>query len=147
MTGPAAGGTYILFVELFSPTTIEIGKLGRLTFDDGSYAYVGSAFGPGGLESRLSRYEAGPKRVHWHIDYLLEHSEFRHALINTSHERLECVWARWMGDRGLRRVPGFGSSDCQCSSHLFFVGNDDRVEEIIHAAGCELQATISTGGR
>ncbi len=142
MTAPAPGGTYILLVEISSPAAIEIGRLGRLSFDSGIYAYVGSAFGPGGLESRLRRYTAGPRRNHWHIDYLLDRSEVRTALVSNSQERLECVWAQWMRDRGLILVPGFGSSDCRCKSHLFFVGGNARAEEIIRTAGCELKAIL-----
>ena len=147
MTAPAAGGTYILLLELSKPATIEVGRLGRLSFDKGIYAYVGSAFGPGGLAARLQRYTAGPRRTHWHIDYLLEHSEVRTTLVSTSQERLECVWAQWLRDRGLVLIPGFGSSDCRCQSHLFFVGDNARVEEIIQAAGCELKAADANGDR
>ena len=147
MTIPATGGTYILPVELSSPATIEVGGLGRLSFDAGIYAYVGSAFGPGGLAARLRRYADGPQRVHWHIDYLLEHSEVRNALVSTSQNRLECVWAQWMRSRVPDFVPGFGSSDCRCMSHLSYLGNVEEAEDIICAAGCELKATTSIEGR
>jgi Uri superfamily endonuclease len=141
------GGTYVLLVDLPSTATIEIGRLGSFSFDAGAYAYVGSAFGPGGLAARLQRYRAGPLRKHWHIDYLLEHAEVRKALVSTSQERLECIWAQWMRKRGLSRIAGFGSSDCGCSSHLFFIGNNAEVEQIIRAAGCELKTSFSTGDR
>lgn len=147
MNPPSTSGTYILFVALSSPATVEVGRLGRLSFDAGIYAYVGSAFGPGGLAARLRRYQAGPVRKHWHIDYLLEYSEVRNALVSTSQNRLECVWAQWMRGRGLDFVPGFGSSDCRCMSHLTYLGNVEEVEEIIRAAGCELKAIDANGGR
>jgi Uri superfamily endonuclease len=147
MKPPSTSGTYILLVELSAPASIEVGSLGLLSFDAGIYAYVGSAFGPGGLAARLRRYEASPKRIHWHIDYLLEHSEVRTALVSTSQERLECVWALWMRDRRLGLIAGFGSSDCGCSSHLFFVGDDDGAEEMIREAGFELKAIDGYGGR
>jgi len=30
---------------------------------------------------------------------------------------------------------------------LFFVGNNEKVEDIVHAAGCELKANITIGGQ
>lgn len=146
MTAPATGGTYILLVELSVPTTIEVGKLGKPAFDAGIYAYIGSALGPGGLASRLRRYEGRPTRTHWHIDYLLAAAEIIGALYRTDEGRHECAWASWVGNRAQNSVPGFGSSDCRCTSHLFFLGDNAGVEEIIRSAGCELKASFSIGG-
>jgi Uri superfamily endonuclease len=149
---PVANGTYILLAELGSPATIEIGKIGSFLFAAGTYAYVGSAFGPGGLAARLGRYASGARRKHWHIDFLLDQGEVVGALVRTDEHRRECAWANWTANRGLRKVPNFGSSDCRCKSHLFFVGNDEKAEEMVRAAGCELKATYLdrrnlTGGR
>jgi Uri superfamily endonuclease len=135
------GGTYILLVELPSPISIEVGRLGAISFDAGVYAYVGSALGPGGLAARLGRYAAGPTGKHWHIDYLLEHAEVRGALVNTNGARLECSWSAWVEARTQTATAGFGSSDCHCTSHLYFVGDNEEGEEIIRAAGCELKAS------
>jgi Uri superfamily endonuclease len=143
MTASAAGGTYILLIELASPSVIEIGKLGDLTFDAGCYAYVGSAHGPGGLAARLGRYLTGRDRRHWHIDHLLGRAKVFGALFRADRDRRECTWARWLGKRAQGWIPRFGSSDCRCPSHLFFVGNNERMEEMIRAAGCELKATPS----
>jgi Uri superfamily endonuclease len=149
---PAANGTYILLAELGSRATIEIGKIGSLSFAAGTYAYVGSAFGPGGLAARLGRYASVARRKHWHIDFLLDQGEVVGALVRTDKRRRECAWANWTANRALRNVPNFGSSDCRCKSHLFFVGNDEKAEEMVRAAGCELKATYLdrqnlTGGR
>ena len=142
-----SGGTYILLVELPTRTAIDVGKLGRLDFEAGFYAYVGSARGPGGLSARLGRYFAGPEHKHWHIDYLLEYAKAPGALRRVERRRLECEWARWLRARGHVHVSRFGTSDCRCSSHLFFVGDAEKVEEMVHDAGCELKATFSIGGR
>lgn len=139
---PASGGTYILLVELASPAAIGVGRLGSIPFDAGVYAYVGSAFGPGGLAARLHRYIGGPRKTHWHIDHLLEPAEVIGALHRADIERRECNWARWVGERAKARVPGFGSSDCRCESHLFFVGDAKRAEDLVAAAGCELKAVF-----
>lgn len=146
MTPTEAGGTYILLLELPTRIAIDVGKLGRLDLEEGVYAYVGSAHGPGGLSARLGRYFAGPKRQHWHIDFLLEHAEVAGALFRVENRRLECDWARWLEARLGSFIRGFGSSDCRCSSHLFFVGGAREAEEMIRAAGCELKATHLSEG-
>jgi Uri superfamily endonuclease len=139
---PASGGTYILLVELASPIAIAVGRLGPIPFDAGVYAYVGSAFGPGGLAARLHRYIVGPRKIHWHIDHLLGRAEVIGALHRADLERRECNWARWVGNRAKAHAPGFGSSDCRCESHLFFIGDTEKSEDLVAAAGCELKAIV-----
>lgn len=74
-TPPA--GTYVLLLSLARPSTLEVGALGTHRLPAGGYAYVGSAFGPGGL-GRVDRHRevaAGERSVrHWHVDYLLGQS-------------------------------------------------------------------------
>jgi Uri superfamily endonuclease len=132
----------VLLVTLSSPTLIEVGRLGSISFDAGIYAYVGSAFGPGGLAARLGRYIAGPVRKHWHIDHLLEHGEVAGALVSTNTSRLECTWATWLGTRCSGHTRGFGASDCSCHSHLFFIHSQKQLKEIIRAIGCDLQVDL-----
>jgi Uri superfamily endonuclease len=141
---PASGGTYILLVELASPVVIVVGKIGSIPFEMGVYAYVGSAFGPGGLAARLHRYIVGPRKIHWHIDHLLERAEVIGTLHKADPERRECHWARWIGSRAKTRVRGFGSSDCRCESHLFLVGAAKSSEDLVAAAGCDLKATYTS---
>jgi sugar fermentation stimulation protein A len=140
MTAPDSGGAYILFVKLSCGASLEVGRLGNLDFEAGNYAYVGSAQGPGGLAARLGRYLTGPVRKHWHIDYLLEHAKVTGTLFRADDRRRECSWAKWIGNRAKGLVSRFGSSDCHCSSHLFLIGSDEKVEEMILLAGCELKA-------
>jgi Uri superfamily endonuclease len=142
MTRPATGGTYILLVELDSPATVTIGRLGQIPFVEGVYAYVGSALGPGGLGARIGRYTCGPKNKHWHIDFLLEHGETLGVLTRQGVRRRECDWSSWIGARALDCVSGFGSSDCRCEGHLYFVGDRNKKEDFVTAAGCELKATM-----
>jgi len=144
---PSTSGTYILIINVPSPVDTTVGKLGKIAFPSGSYAYVGSALGPGGLAARLGRYNVGPNRKHWHINYLLDHAELVGVLFRSDDRRRECAWAGWVMERTPCFVLGFGSSDCRCESHLFFVGDDEKVEEISRAAGCELKASITIGGR
>ncbi|NNG01060.1 MAG: GIY-YIG nuclease family protein [Desulfobacteraceae bacterium] len=126
-----ATGTYALILRLPRKTVITIGKLGKIGFSGGWYAYVGSAFGPGGLRARISRHYRREKTLHWHIDYLREKSEVTEAWITTDDQRLEHRWAGILAAGPFSGTPvrKFGSSDCRCISHLFYYckrlpGND-----------------------
>ena len=143
---PAAAGTYLLVADCPAPIKIPIGRLGPVEFDSGVYAYVGSAHGPGGLAARLGRHIAGSKRKHWHIDYLLAHTTIIGTLFRVGAERHECSWADWAQKNFGGSIAGFGSSDCACKSHLFFVATIQRLEEILDAAGCELKAETHLEG-
>ena len=66
-------GIYHLIIYLPSDTSIEVGKLGRYYFQTGYYVYTGSAMR--GLDQRIARHLRSEKRLHWHIDYLLQHGQ------------------------------------------------------------------------
>jgi len=112
-----ASGSYVLLIDLEKTQNISVGALGELRFDQGSYAYVGSALN--GVESRVRYHLRKGKRPHWHIDYLLERARIESVLICRSIDRLECRIARELGAEATP-VNGFGCSDCHCVSHLFF---------------------------
>jgi Uri superfamily endonuclease len=124
-------GTYALVLRLEHSEEITVGKLGTFAFPTGYYLYVGSALGPGGLEARLARHRRRDKKLHWHIDYLLEHAQLVEVWSATSTDRLECLWAQ--AARQLPGaeipVPGFGSSDCRCPSHLIYLARKPACEE------------------
>lgn len=134
-------GTYVLAIELTDAVDITVGSLGEVHFDPGGYAYVGSAFGPGGF-TRLERHRAvasGDHDVrHWHIDYLLAVEAATLSDIYRIPERdRECVLARQLGER---MVADFGASDCECSSHLASYSTvrslqQSAVQEIEHYTG------------
>jgi len=48
---------------------IKVGALGEKCFDEGYYAYIGSALS--GLKGRINHHLKTGKKLHWHIDYLL----------------------------------------------------------------------------
>jgi len=110
-------GGYILLIELPEERDIRVGKLGLLNFPSGFYAYTGSALN--GLESRVARHLKRKKKLHWHIDYLLEEASTREVAFSQGKERAECIFAQTLS-REFSSVPGFGSSDCKCSSHLYY---------------------------
>ena len=111
-------GAYLVVVRLDRRLDLELS--GRsCSLDAGSYAYCGSARGPGGLAARLARHLRLEKKAHWHIDRL------------TAAGRIVAVYARPGGSECalfevLQRLPntrtplpGFGSSDCRrCPAHL-----------------------------
>jgi len=132
------GAGYVLVVALDSPVTIQVGKLGRFFFRSGCYLYFGSA--RRGLEARLARHFRKEKKLHWHIDYLLQHATPLEAWQASSEERLECLWAKAaLGAPGAQVVaPGFGSSDCRCPAHLVRFGYRPELEVFRKLlGGCE----------
>jgi Uri superfamily endonuclease len=110
------GGSYVLIINVKDRRVIEVGALGEIAFEAGAYAYVGSAMG--GLDARIDRHLRDDKRLHWHIDYLLQHAEVVDVVRVESEDRLECRIAAALAER-LDVVDGFGCSDCACEGHLF----------------------------
>jgi len=116
-------------MHLSEAQTIAVGSLGPSLFPRGYYAYVGSALG--GFRSRLDRHLRTNKKVHWHIDYLLQHASLDAIVICEAKQRIECTIAQTLA-RQFQSVPRFGTSDCHCRSHLFFA-TDDMVLSVITA--------------
>lgn len=115
-------GTYVLCLYLRKGTRLKIGRLGCFDFKRGYYAYVGSAFGPGGLAARLNHHRTVAKRPHWHIDYLRREAHLKEIWMHTGPERKEHDWAAKLHAMEAAQTPvkGFGASDCKCSTHLFY---------------------------
>lgn len=109
-------GSYILFLRLPRDKWITVGRLGRIAFPAGLYAYVGSALG--GWEARVNRHLSGGGKTLWHIDYLRTEAMVEGVVVFESPERLECPINRAIAKFSLDVAPGFGSSDCNCLSHL-----------------------------
>jgi len=129
-------GSYILLFELNTKKNISVGKLGYVSFPKASYAYVGSAMN--GLRARLARHLRGEKKLHWHIDYLLKEAKVEEIILCQGEERVECCLAQALAGK-FQYVPGFGSSDCKCQSHLYFASERDtlkaRVAEAVRQVG------------
>lgn len=115
-------GCYMLLLELTEQREISVGSLGRISFPAGFYIYVGSA--RKGLEKRISRHLRKRKRFQWHIDYLRDQAEKVKALPVRTSISMECELAERIGKISDNPVRGFGCSDCQCQSHLFFMEED-----------------------
>lgn len=123
-------GSYVLLIQLPEAQTITIGSLKDVYFPHGYYAYVGSAMS--GFKSRLSHHLKGNKRPHWHIDYLLSKASISGIILCKTEERVECTVAQALSCQ-LDSIHGFGASDCQCSSHLFFASNGKKMKSTIMA--------------
>ncbi len=115
-------GTYALVLLPRRTETIRIGRLGELQLQAGFYVYVGSALGPGGVRARLHHHLHPSERPHWHIDYLKAHVEVEELWYCHARHTWEHQWARNLGTQPRASIPlaGFGSSDCNCESHLYY---------------------------
>ncbi|OCL26941.1 hypothetical protein U472_05490 [Orenia metallireducens] len=115
-------GTYILILEAKENKRVKVGKLGYFNILKGYYAYVGSAFGSGGVHSRVRRHNKKYKKLYWHIDYLRKVTELIEIWYTYGRERYEHKWAQVLESLEDSYVlfTGFGSSDCDCQAHLFY---------------------------
>jgi len=115
-------GTYLLYLRISEPITIRIPKQ-EITIDKGYYLYVGSAFGAGGLTSRIHRHLRRKKKNHWHIDQITmsKHCSM-HGIAAFLNEKIECQIAQKLTvfDK-IYCINNVGNSDCKnnCLSHLF----------------------------
>jgi len=115
-------GSYLILYHLPKKRFMEIGGLGKVTFKQGYYIYVGSSMKS--LTKRVERHRRSRKKVHWHIDYFRGLAEFQAALPVRSEDDLECELASAMTKLSEWSIPGFGCSDCSCPSHLFGFSTD-----------------------
>ncbi len=125
-------GTYALILSFKTDPNIQIGKLGRFKFPKGHYVYVGSAFGPGGLNARLTHHLNFAVKPHWHIDYFKEKAIITNIRIDETGKKLEHKWASILKKRKDNFIPvkKFGASDCKCTSHLFHFKEPPEIKEI-----------------
>ncbi len=121
---PEDKGTYILIVVVTQMRRLQIGSLGKFDIIPGFYAYVGSAFGAGGVRARISHHVASTAEPHWHIDYLLQVARPLEVWFATAGRKLEHHWAEFLeaAPRFRAPIPRFGASDYHRSrlSHLFY---------------------------
>ena len=137
-------GTYALVLRSRADTSVQIGRCGTLLIQPGFYVYVGSALGPGGLRARLTHHLRQPARLHWHIDHLRRRATVVAAWYRFGRARREHTWAKLLRDTTGSSIPlpGFGSSDCKCPSHLFYFST----LPILHLRGAELLDTADLIG-
>ncbi|UIO98809.1 GIY-YIG nuclease family protein [Halobaculum sp. CBA1158] len=136
-------GTYTLLFAVPESIEVRVGALGTREFPAGGYAYTGSALGSGGF-SRIDRHRrvaAGEHDVrHWHVDYLGGHPGVSLAGVERVGDGVdaECRIARTLS---AGPIDGFGSSDCDCQSHLARYGSPDAARAAVADAYAALGGT------
>jgi Uri superfamily endonuclease len=104
-------GLYVLLIELIEGY-YRVGKIYSGPIPGGSYIYIGSAWGPGGLGARLLRHLRKTKKKHWHIDWITSDpkSSIR-AIYLLPGIRGEANLFKQASQIGVCVITGFGSSD------------------------------------
>ncbi|MGQ9625005.1 MAG: GIY-YIG nuclease family protein [Candidatus Bathycorpusculaceae bacterium] len=123
-------GIYVLIISIKERVAVNIGALGKINFEKGFYAYVGSA--QANLEKRIKRHFRRNKRKFWHIDYLLcnNAAKIEKIFYKKAEKAEECKIAKEIGKKGVA-LKGFGSSDCKCESHLFKIDDYQFLREFM----------------
>jgi Uri superfamily endonuclease len=113
-------GIYALALKIDAPCTLRIGRLGRFTFQAGTYHYCGSTRGPGGVVALAYRHlqNGRTKRRHWHVGWLRQVAKPVCVIWTHTRRADECEWAQVLSSQGSREPEGFGASDCGCKGHL-----------------------------
>jgi Uri superfamily endonuclease len=127
-------GIYVLLISIAKNISVSVGALGDKSFQEGLYAYVGSA--QNNLEKRVERHLRRVKRKFWHIDYLLSNrqTEILRVFYRRAGRLEECRIAEKLGEVATP-IGGFGSSDCKCKSHLFRIEAHDCSSEFMREIG------------
>jgi Uri superfamily endonuclease len=140
-------GTYLLLLACERVVRLPIGRLGVMTTRPGYYLYVGSAFGPGGIRARIGHHAKTAAHPHWHLDYLRTQADLVDAwcVFDAHHEH---EWARLlMKDKdSALALKGFGSSDCGCLAHLFYLERKPGIEKLETLFACDLTRVELAGG-
>jgi Uri superfamily endonuclease len=113
-------GTYALVIITETKISLRAGGLGTHRLPPGYYVYVGSALN--GLSGRLKRHLRLEKKLHWHVDYLLQEAAVAQIWYTLGQDKLECRWNEIMMNLpgATSSIRGFGASDCPCFSHLTY---------------------------
>lgn len=137
---PSSPGVYVLCMRAYRQREIVIGKRGSIHVNEKEiFVYVGSAMN--GLRSRVGRHLSFQgKKIHWHIDYLLQFLEIFQIFFATSVLRKECQLSMQINQQStfFKAIDGIGNSDCRsCPSHLYrFLENDnpETLDAVMRAA-------------
>jgi len=111
------GGSYLLELDLYAASEIQVGALGLISFPEGRYWYCGNA--RTNMAARLRRHCAIEKKLHWHIDYLRPHCDLRSIYCTVAADE-QALALKLLSYPGMKCIPGFGSSDSPLPSHLIY---------------------------
>ncbi|CAB50327.1 GIY-YIG nuclease family protein [Pyrococcus abyssi] len=137
-------GSYFLVLYLPIDSVVRT-KSKEFHLSRGYYVYVGSAMNS--LEKRVERHFSKKKKLHWHIDYLLEKAIPLRAYLIPSDERLEEELSVEVSKYG-EAIDGFGASDLKVRSNLYRFENapDDLLKRILKERKLEYKVISSAGG-
>ncbi|WP_323736776.1 GIY-YIG nuclease family protein [Methanosphaera sp. ISO3-F5] len=127
-------GNYCVIIELYDDCNIKVGARGLISFSKGFYVYVGSALNC--LSKRIERHISKDKKKHWHVDYLLlnKNVEVKEVIYTYCSEKIECRIANEILSDSVDYIDGFGCSDCDCVSHLYYFNTfQDALESSIQS--------------
>ena len=119
---PASPGSYLIIGRLDNEILLNSGRFSGHELLRGYYVYSGSAFGPGGLFSRISRHLNPDTKRFWHFDHLKANLCFIEVLFSAISNSQECDFIKVV-----QTIEGisfplklFGASDCRqkCPAHL-----------------------------
>jgi Uri superfamily endonuclease len=119
---PADPGSYILVGWVDDDFLLASGPFSGQRISSGNYLYSGSAYGPGGLRSRINRHLNPDTKKFWHFDHLKNDLSIEEIWYSTSPKNQECGFIKVILEIDEISFPilGFGSSDCheRCPAHL-----------------------------
>ena len=129
-------GIYVLIIKVGKDTEVNVGALCRIAFTTGLYAYIGSS--QTNLEQRIRRHLRKEKKKFWHIDYLLDNDATKiiKVFVKKANKLEECKIAKTICKKS-KPISGFGSSDCNCESHLFHIKEYRFLQEIMQVLPSE----------
>ena len=72
------------------------------------------------LKNRIGRHlkNENEKKLHWHIDYILKYGNIKEIFI--TNDAVECEVSKDLREK-FEFISGFGCSDCNCESHLYYL--------------------------
>ncbi len=123
MNIPDIPGSYLIIGRLDNDIHMASGHFKGSELLRGYYGYSGSACGPGGLFSRISRHLIPDTKRFWHFDHLKASLNFVEILFSVGSHGLECEVIKEIQqmEEVTFPIPKFGASDCsnRCPAHLF----------------------------
>ncbi len=136
-------GTYVVLYRLPAPAPgLVVGDLGAFDFPAGVYAYLGSAFGAGGVRKRTHRHLTRDSNKKWNIDWLKPLCTPLAVWWTHDRDKVEFAWAD-----ALAALPGasfpaarFGAGDNRkAEAHLVRFGSAPPLEEFRRLAGADVE--------
>ncbi len=155
---PSLPGYYLLIFRIHRKITINTRGNKVFSLNPGVYVYIGSAYGPGGLRSRITRHLRRDKKLFWHVDYLSTNNFVKLigfvVIIVTSRKSidLESLLSKEM-QKYLEPIVGFGCSDKRKDkSHLYYCARNclnclwiiDKILSSIKSIGIDYTINILT---